>query len=237
MGACSSKDCHGADLGGGNELVMGPLGVLNGPNITAKGRVGEYSDGELARLLQHGIKRDGRSVYMMPVQDFNWWPDDDVLAVVSYLRTVPPVDRPSRESRIGLLAKVLERQDKLEFDVARHIDHEHRPKVPPPAPTAAYGAFIANSCRGCHGQTLSGGAIPGAPPSMAIPLNITPHETGLKGWAYGDFEKLLATGIRRSGIQLDPLMSVNELGKMNDVEKHALWAYLQSVPPKAEGGR
>jgi mono/diheme cytochrome c family protein len=237
IGACASKDCHGSDLGGGAPIKMGPLGTMVAPNITAGGRGGEYSDAELARLILHGVKRDGRGLTFMPAQDFAWWPDDDVAAVISYVRTVPAVARPSGALQLGFLAKVLDRVNTLPIDVARRIDHEHRATAPTPAPTAAYGTFLANACRGCHGATLSGGRIPGAPAEMAIPLNITPHETGLAGWAYADFDKLLSTGIRRNGKTLDPMMPVTELGKFNQTERQALWAYLQTVPAKPFGGR
>ena len=125
----------------------------------------------------------------------------------------------------------------IPIDVARRIDHQQRPVAPPPTPTAAYGTFLANACRGCHGATLSGGRIPGAPAEMAIPLNITPHETGMAGWTYADFDKLLSTGMRKSGKALDPMMPVTELGKFNQIERQALWAYLQTVPAKPFGDR
>src|SRR5678810_1028084 len=32
-GACSASDCHGADLGGGNVIKMGPLGEIQAPNM------------------------------------------------------------------------------------------------------------------------------------------------------------------------------------------------------------
>lgn len=237
IGGCSSKDCHGADFGGGAPIKLGPLGTIRGPNITGGGRGAEYSDSELARLISHGIKRDGHGVRFMPAPDFAWWPDDDVAALVSYLRTVPTVGRPSGDSELGILAKVLDRKGMLPLDGARRIDHRNRPIAPAPAPTAAYGAFLVNACRGCHGAELSGGPIPGAPAEMAIPLNITPDATGIKGWTFADFDKLLSTGIRKNGKHLDPLMPVAELGKFNDVERHALWAYLESAPAKAFGGR
>src|SRR6187455_346972 len=173
IGACASKDCHGADFGGGELIKLGPLGTMTGPNITAGGRGGEYSDTELARLLLHGIKRDGHGLTFMPAPDFAWWPDEDIVAVISFLRTVPAVARPSGAVQLGLLAKVLDRHNMIPIDVARRIDHKQRPVAPPPSPTAAYGTFLANACRGCHGATLSGGRIPGAPADMAIPLNIT----------------------------------------------------------------
>jgi hypothetical protein len=126
----------------------------------------------------------------------------------------------------------------MPLDVARRIDHHAaRPDVPTPAPTAQYGKYLALLCTGCHGHGLSGGKIPGAPPELPIPTNITPHETGIKAYTEADFMRLLNTGIKRNGKKLDPFMPLPALTAMNDVEKKALWLYLRSLPPKPFGGR
>ena len=72
---------------------------------------------------------------------------------------------------------------------------------------------------------------------MPIPTNITSHETGLKGWTFEDFERLLTQGIRKNGTKVDKMMPTEALGKLDDTEKRALWAHLQSVPPVAFGNR
>jgi len=237
LAGCAASDCHGADLAGGRSISFGPVGTISGPNITQAGRAGAYSDGELVRLILHGIKRDGRSITFMPSPDFNWLPDEDIQAVVSYVRTVPPVTKADGPSEVGLIGKVLDRRGLLELDVARHIDHDHRTTAPAPTATAAYGAFVSRLCVGCHGEHLSGGPIPGAPSSIPIPANITTHDSGIKGWTFVDFERLLNEGIKKDGKKLNPFMPVETFGKMNEVERKALWAFLESVPPKAFGGR
>jgi len=238
IAGCANPECHGTDLSGGRTLQLGPIGFFTGPNLTAAGFGGTYSDGELRRLVRHGIKRDGRSLQFMPVQDFRWLPDNEVAAIISYLRSIPPVTRPNGETRFSVLAKVLDRRDEFTLDVARRIDHQKTDAVPPaPAPTAEYGQFLADACRGCHGEHLSGGHIPGAPPSIPIPLNLTPDATGLAGWNFEDFERLLATRVRRNGKTLDPFMPAAAYDKLDSLEKHALWAYLQSLPPEPFGQR
>jgi cytochrome c553 len=237
VAGCATGDCHGTDLGGGNAIDAGPVGTFVGPNLTAGGLGAEYTDGELARVVLHGIKRDGRSVRFMPSQEFNWLPDDDVVAILSYLRSVPPVQRVPGETRIGVLGKVLDRRDMMAVDVARRIDHTQRTLAPPPAPDASYGAFVSRGCMGCHGEHMSGGKIPGAPPSMPIPANLTQHESGLQGWSYEDFERALTTGTRPDGSRIDPFMPFEAYSKLNDTEKRAIWSYLQSLPPMAFGGR
>jgi mono/diheme cytochrome c family protein/outer membrane lipoprotein SlyB len=237
LGGCALGDCHGSDLGGGKVSDAGPLGTFVAPNITSGGRGAEYSDGEMARLILHGIKRDGRGVRLMSSSETAWLPDADFQAIVSFVRSVPPVSRPSREIEIGIVGKVLDRLDFVQFDAARRIDHVHRRTAPDPAPTAAYGAYIAGMCRGCHGASLSGGPIPGAPPDLAVPRNLTPHRTGLGGWTFDDFVAEMRTGVRRDGKRLDAFMPREALNAMNDTERRALWAYLQTVPPLPFGNR
>jgi len=237
LGECTV--CHGASMGGGRAEPLGPLGTMIIPNVTngRDGRLAAYSDGELARLIRHGIKRDGRTVRLMPSTNCSWWPDEDVIALVSWLRTVPPVDGDPGVVELSVMAKVLDRLDAIPIDVARRIDHTSTTRPPPPSPDARYGAFVATSCRGCHGATLAGGPIPGAPPGLPVPLNLTRHETGLKGWTYDDFLALLRDGRRKNGKPLDPFMPVESLRNMNEIETRALWAYLQSVPPRPFGER
>lgn len=235
--SCTTPDCHGSDGGGGKVASFGPLGTITGPNITSGGLGAAYNDGELFRLIRHGVKKDGRSLRFMPGQDFCWLPDADVVALVSYIRSLPSVDKPNGPIRMGVMAKVLDRAEKLPLDVARHIDHATAGQGPPPEPTARYGELLSRVCTGCHGAHLSGGRIPGAPSSLPMPTNLTPHETGLKGWTYEDFVRLLEQGIKKNGAKLDPFMPSQSFGKLDDTEKRALWAYLSSLPPTELGNR
>jgi cytochrome c553 len=237
VAACTSRACHGADLAGGKPVAMGPVGTFTGPNITPGGLGALYTDAELARLLRHGIRKDGRSVRFMPVLDFDWLSDADIVAIVSYVRSVPAVDEPSGEVTVGTLGKVLDRQGGLVIDVARHIDHSKIELAPPPSPTKDYGRFLARLCTGCHGEHLSGGRIPGAPSNLPVPSNLTPHETGLAAWSYEDFDRLVTEGVRKNGSKLDPFMPIESFGRMDDTEKHAIYEYLKSLPPAPAGGR
>jgi hypothetical protein len=237
VAACATRDCHGVDLGGGKPIDATPVAVFTGPNISAGGLGIAYSDGEFARLIRHGIKKDGRTVRFMPVQDFNWLPDSDVVAIISYLRSLPAVSRENGTTDIKVLGKILDRRDQFTIDVARRIDHTKHENVPPPAPNAEYGAFLARACTGCHGEHLSGGRIPGSPSQIPTPLNLTPDDTGLKSWTYADFDVLLRTAKRKNGATLDPFMPIAAFAALDDTEKHALWAYLRVIPPLALGNR
>jgi hypothetical protein len=72
---------------------------------------------------------------------------------------------------------------------------------------------------------------------MAVPMNLTPHATGLAGVTYEGFEKTMKTGIRRDGRKLDPMMPVEAFGNFNDTEMRALYAYLMTLPGREFGGR
>ncbi len=231
-------DCHAEDLAGGHVEDVGPIMVVGAPNITAGGLGAAYTDAELFRLLRHGVKMDDRSVRLMPVQEWNWLPDADLVAAISFVRSMPASDRPSPAMRIKAFGKVLDRRDSIPIDVARRIDHaniELGPAVP--APTAEYGKWVGRLCTGCHGPGLSGGPIPGAPPSLPPPLNLTPHATGLAGITYEQFVGIFETGKRRNGNDLNAFMPVKSVRKMDETEKRALFAYLTSVPARAYGQR
>ncbi|HYO97466.1 MAG TPA: c-type cytochrome [Polyangiaceae bacterium] len=237
VGGCATADCHGTDLGGGKPIEAGPAGTFTGPNISQAGLGAAYSDGELFRLIRHGLKRDGRSLVFMPSHELGWLPDSDIAAMISFLRTVPPVQKPNGPMRIGLLGKVLDRHDLFVLDVARRIRHDKPEVAGAPTADAKYGRFLAKGCIGCHGEGLAGGAIPGAPPELPVPSNLTPHTTGLKDWTYADFERLLATGVRKNGKKLDPFMPLAALSNLDEVERQALWAHLSSLPPRPFGER
>ena len=72
-------------------------------------------------------------------------------------------------------------------------------------------------------------------PDMPIVANITPHETGLKGWSENDFIRALREGKRKDGTAIDNAMPWKVYGQMTDTEIKAVWAYLQTVPPLEKG--
>lgn len=229
--------CHGEDLATPEVGELGPVGVIVSPNVSPAGKLGEYSDADLHRLLVHGVKRDGTTLIFMNPGDFRWWPDEDILALIGWLRTRPGVDKPSRTSEIRTLGKLMDRTHLLPLLVAERVAAQPRNIAPPPSPTAEYGASLALLCMECHGKNLSGGRIPGAPPSVPPPSNLTRHESGMAHYDFAAFETLMRTGTKPDGAALDPFMPIEAVKHMSDLELQALWAFLQSVEPRPFGGR
>lgn len=80
-------------------------------------------------------------------------------------------------------------------------------------------------------------ADPRAPASLPVPRNITRHDTGLRGCAFVDFDRVIMQGLRKDGSKLDPFMPIDTLSKMNEIDRQALWAYLGTLAPRPFGQR
>lgn len=78
----------------GGQPYEGPWGIVYGSNITPdeKTGIGEWSDDDLTRVLVSGVRIDGRRVILMPWQDYANLTAPDVEAVISFLRSVEPIE-------------------------------------------------------------------------------------------------------------------------------------------------
>ncbi|MBW3570894.1 MAG: cytochrome c, partial [Gemmatimonadetes bacterium] len=192
-------DCHTVDLGGKLFIDGGPLGTVYSSNLTAgKGGVlARYSNPQLETAIRHGVARDGRGLMIMPSDEYAYLSDQDVSAIIAYLRSLRPVDREQPASKLGPLGRALLTAGALPLIPAARIDHDTPPasrsRVPPVGPTREYGQYLVSvgGCRGCHGPNLVGGPspVPGAPAAA----NITP--AGAIGpWSEADFTRAIRTG-------------------------------------------
>jgi cytochrome c553 len=234
-------DCHGDNLGGRVFLDIPILARLYATNLTAgEGGVGStYSDADWERAIRHGIGPGGRALLFMPSHEFYPLSDDDLSALVGYLKSLTPVSGPRPKNTVGPLGRFLVATRQIPtFIPAELIDHTgKRPAAPEPGVSVEYGAYLATGCTGCHGDSFSGGRIPGAPPEFLPPTNITRHESGIATWSESDFVRLMREGVRPDGSRVDDQMPWRALGQLSDDELSALWLFLRSLPPLAYGNR
>jgi mono/diheme cytochrome c family protein len=234
---CGGGDCHTADAGGHVMMSDGPFGTICASNLTDI--AGEYTAADWDRAVRHGVRRDGRSLVFMPSADFASMPDRELGLIAAYVRTLPPVERELPSTSPGMLARVLDLAGAVDLFPAGSIDHAAvaAPDADP-GRNVEHGAYLARLCTGCHGLQLSGGPIPGAPPELGNPRNLTFHASGLAGWSEQDFVLAMREGVTPDGATLDPrVMPWPELGRMTDDELGAIYLYLQTVPELEEGNR
>jgi cytochrome c553 len=232
-------DCHGSDLAG-NQVINDPMvGKLHGSNLTrgAGGLPTDFSDSDFVRAIRHGVARDGRPLVLMPSAEYATMTDEDVGTLIAYLKSVPAVDRPRGPVSPGPVLRLLMVLDKFKL-AAAEIDHTATQMASiTPAVSFEYGKYLASSCVGCHGENLSGGKIPGAPPDWPSASNLTPHGTAqIARWNETQFIEALRTRKRPDGSMINPVMP-NAFSQMTDLELKALWAYISALPPVTMGMR
>lgn len=234
-------ECHGLN-GAGKDVANDGKGVLiHAPNITpaAGSVVANYGAIDWTRTIRHGVKPDGRPTIVMPSEDYARLTDDDVAAIVAYVRQLPPAHGAGATIRFPLPVKALYAAGVV-MDAAERIDHSLPPQQPvAEAVTLAHGAYVANTCIGCHGEHLSGGKIPGAPPDWPAAANLTTGD-GSALTRYADAESMIAmfrSGKRPDGSAVSTVMPFGGLKEMNDTDVRALYLHLKSVPPRPIGQR
>lgn len=231
-------DCHGANGAGRVFVDDGSALRIKGPNITAGpgGVVGDYRTQDWVRAIRHGVAPGGRPLMVMPSEDYNRFTDDDLGALVAYVRSLPPVPGGAAEVRLPLPARVLYGFGAIR-DAAAKIDHT----LPPAAPVAPgvnleHGRYVANMCLGCHGAQLAGGRIPGGPPDWPAAANLTPAPgSGMERYREAEaFVRMMKAGTRPDGSRIQ-VMPFESLREMNDTDLRALHLYLRSLPALPRG--
>jgi len=126
------------------DRTLGLPGEVQPPNITPAA-LGNVTDGELMRAMREGIGHDGRVLFpMMPYRDYRSMSDEDLRAIIVYLRTLPAAPKQTQKTVI-------------DFPVNYFIRGVPAPvegvvTAPNPNDSVAYGKYLVNlaSCHGCH---------------------------------------------------------------------------------------
>jgi mono/diheme cytochrome c family protein len=227
----------------GNIYLDDPaVGRVVASNLTTgEGGVGGgYTDEGWVKAIRHGVRMDGTPLLFMPSTEFYFLSDEDLGAVIAYIKSAPPMDNVLPPSSVSPLGRLVMMAPGITFIPAELIPHDApRPSAPPVGITPEYGEYLTHSCKVCHGLTMSGGKIPGFPASWPPAPNLTRGGgSALPAWGEQGFIDTLRTGATPHGVSLrGEYMPWTSYRHMTDDELRAVWAYLQSLPPKEYGNR
>jgi mono/diheme cytochrome c family protein len=220
--------CHASDptadppvLDGGYLADLAALGTFYAPNITP-GRLADWSDGEIVRAIREGVSRDGRGLLIMPSDHFRHLSDEDVHAIVAYLRHQPPVQRETPPLDPNFLGSMLLGSGQVGPTRQPPLG---RVTAPPRGPTAEYGAYLVSigGCTSCHGPRLDGEDVPPGPPPG-------PSLRSVQGWTDEQFRQAMRTGMTPQGQQFGEAMPWRAYGQGTDDDLRAVYAFLRTLP-------
>jgi len=256
-GPAHCAQCHSVDdrtkpelvktepLHGGLEFAMGPIATTYARNLTSdeKTGLGKFSDEEIARAIRTGVMPDGNLSFFMRVASSRL-ADEDVVAILSYLRSLEPVEREVPRGEWHLLGKVL-----LKYAFPPLVG---RPLEGPAyvaasdEPTIERGKYLVEDvmlCADCHtamdpmtfafvGQRAGGGipeASHGADSDKEfVTPNLTSHPTGFTGKM--DEDMFLAR--MRAGRAIETsIMPWEGFQLTTESDLRSVYRYLKSLPP------
>lgn len=218
-----------------------PIGIVTVPNITSDKEtgIGARSDKDIARALRYGVSHNGRALFdMMPFHNTS---DEDLTAILSYLRTLPPSQNPVTTFQPNAIGKVLNAFVFKPVGPDREV-----PAAVTRDSSALYGEYLATSianCRGCHsdrdlktgayiGPEYAGGfkmPIDGTTDEFMVTCNLTPDpETGrITDWTEEQFIARFRQGkkIKTSHMPWGPFKT------FADSDLKAIYRFLKTLKP------
>ncbi len=226
-------------LAGGHVFKI-PIGELYSKNITPdmETGIGKLTDQEIARTLRYGVGSDGRA--LIDLMPFHNMAEDDLTAVISFLRVSEPVKNVVPENKYNLLGKIVKAfmiiPAPMEGEIPKHVE---------PGPTVEYGKYLVwnvANCRGCHtnrdlktgkyiGKDFAGGlklADETKDKSFFVSPNLTADDkTGaLSHWTEEQFIKRFRQGRILPGSP----MPWGPFSRMTEDDLKAIYAYVKTIP-------
>ncbi len=223
-------------LSGGRRFDLGLLGTVVAPNITADptAGTGAMSDEALVRALRYGVSHSGRP--LVPFMPFAELTDRDLQALISFLRSVPPVPRVAPRSELSWLGSF----------VVNVILKPQGPKALPPVEieperSADYGRYLAHTVANCHGchtrRSKLTGAFTGPPFAGGMKLAeeggtfITPDLTTDGVLSHLDERQFIERFRTRAQLPAPSPMPWTAFARMTDDDLGAIYRYLSTLPP------
>jgi mono/diheme cytochrome c family protein len=225
---------------GGGDFAL-PIGHIYSSNLTPDKEtgIGSLTDQQIARALRYGVGHDGRALFdFMPFHNLS---DEDLRAVISFIRSQPPVKHKVPDRNLTFIGKA------VKAFLIKPVGPDQPIQASVPADTtAAYGKYLVNNvanCKGCHtDRNLFTGAFTGPelagglkfdsdtePGSYTVTPNLTPDAaTGrITNWSVEQFTQRMRQG------RIVPIshMPWAQFQHMTDSDLKAIYNYLHSVKP------
>jgi mono/diheme cytochrome c family protein len=212
--------CHGEGLQGRMMFDGGPFGRVWAPNLTEL--ASRASDQQLAQGIRQGIGADGRALFVMPSPMYSRLSDQEVAALIAYIRGLPrngAAVSPIEWGPVGRLVLALGQLPSAVSRIEEFRTSEPYDTGPQEGPGRRLAATI---CSECHGPDLGGGEP--TPDQSAPGLSI------VGAYDAAQFTRLLRTGIPPSGRDLGLMreIAVGDTSHLTDAEIEALFAYLKA---------
>jgi cytochrome c553 len=232
--------CHTAS--GGTELAGNPAfkgGALPAPNLTPDATgLGDWSDQQIIDAFRTGIDNEGRHLdAAMPYWLFSNMSDDDALAVVAFLRSLPPASGAVGAANPDAAPVTPLSPSAFPNSTLQAGDADYA--------AAQQGKYLVSGvaqCVKCHSPSSAGlptgsffsGVAPTSGTQIFAP-NITPDATGLSGWVPADIVTALKQGTNKAGATLCGSMpsAAKGYGGFTDADAHAIGVYLTTIPAVA----
>lgn len=220
--------CHGANLANGEVFfdANSPLGVLKAANLTSgKGGI-NYTDQDWIRALRHGLGKDNKSLWFMPSHEICHISNQEMAALIAYLKKQPPVAEIVEKKEIKPLGRLLTFLGEFPLLPAEKIDHNatYKDEIKLSI-NADYGKYLGVACTGCHGSNLKGNEAH-APDQPNIPDISSTGKVGK--WTSDGFVNLFHSGKTPEGRELSKYMPVKDF-KYSDDELKAIYLYLHNA--------
>jgi mono/diheme cytochrome c family protein len=203
---------------------FGFIGYMIAENLTPGGKLADYSDGELFRVLRYSIDQQGYELGMMSFLPYRELSNEDSEAIIAYLRSLPPAPTTGiTGAKMNFLGAVMSGAGL--FGEAPPL----APAVitaPPQGVNAEYGKYVATfgECRGCHGPDATGAPATSVSPAIPNPRPLVSTLT------LEQFSAMMRSGVKPNGKPFPETMPWQNASKMNDGDLAALYAYLTAQP-------
>lgn len=217
------------------------LGTFYAPNLTPSGNIKDWTDGEIIRAIREGVDDTGRSLLIMPAGDFRYMSDEDVQALVAYLRSQPATGEPMPETQFSVIGAIF-----MNLSDFRTVQQPTGVVTAPQAGTPEYGKYLVDihGCADCHGAQLQGKpdtGQPGPPPGPNL-TQIVPQ------WTEEQFMNFFNTGTLPDGKKV-PMVTMKSgysepkmpwtlvRASTTDAELRDMYYYLHSLPTAVSSTR